>query len=238
MLVKKPEPHGILNKTQMEFLTRLNQLPDSSAFYLTGDTALAEFYLGHRLSYDLDLFTTVAGLIRPFCLFMESAMEQQGFSLRAVRRMESFAEYEVALGHDTLRIQLAYDSPFRFAEPAPTPFGLVNDFQDIVVDKLLAFFGWAEPRDAVDLYFILQDVDFWELADMESSLSRFSHESVGNPSVCTARRIASFTAGVHFSLCKQPSSAARRNASISSTPSRSCNARTARPVMPGSCSSP
>ncbi|GIV20140.1 MAG: hypothetical protein KatS3mg023_1891 [Armatimonadota bacterium] len=168
MLVKKPEPHGILNKTQMEFLTRFNQLPDSSAFYLTGGTALAEFYLGHRLSYDLDLFTTVAGLIRPFCLFMESAMEQQGFSLRAVRRMESFTEYEVALGHDTLRIHLAYDSPFRFAEPAPTPFGLVNDFQDIVVDKLLAFFGRAEPRDAVDLYFILQDVDFWELADMAS----------------------------------------------------------------------
>lgn len=168
MLVKQPKPHGILNKIQIEFLSRFNSLPDASAFYLTGGTALAEFYLGHRLSYDLDLFTTVTGLIRPFCLYMESAMEQQGFSLRAIRRMESFAQYEVAFEHHMLRIHLAYDSPFRFAEPASTPFGLVNDFQDIVVDKLLAFFGRAEPRDAVDLYFICQDVDFWELVDMAS----------------------------------------------------------------------
>lgn len=129
---------------------------------------MAEFYLGHRLSYDLDLFTTVTGLIRPFALLMETTLSQQGFSLRPLRRLESFAEYEVTFADNSLRIQLAYDSPFRFAEPVPTSLGLVNDYQDIVVDKLLALFGRAEPRDAVDLYFILQEVDFWELADMAS----------------------------------------------------------------------
>lgn len=168
MLVKKPTPHGTLNKIQIEFLNQFSQLPDASAFYLTGGTALAEFYLGHRLSYDLDLFTTVTGLIRPFAFLMETTLSQQGFSLRPLRRLESFAEYEVTFADDSLRIQLAYDSPFRFAEPVPTSLGLVNDYQDIVVDKLLAFFGRAEPRDAVDLYFILQEVDFWELVDMAS----------------------------------------------------------------------
>jgi len=47
-----------------------------------------------------------------------------------------------------------------------TPLVLVNDFQDLVVDKLLAFSGRAEPRDAVDLYFILKSEDFWELAEL------------------------------------------------------------------------
>jgi predicted nucleotidyltransferase component of viral defense system len=32
----------------------------------------------------------------------------------------------------------------------------VNDYSDLRSDKLLAYFGRAEPRDAVDLYFILQ----------------------------------------------------------------------------------
>ncbi|MDP1547610.1 MAG: hypothetical protein Q8L87_16500 [Anaerolineales bacterium] len=32
----------------------------------------------------------------------------------------------------------------------------INDYPDLRVDKLLAYFGRAEPRDAVDLYFILQ----------------------------------------------------------------------------------
>jgi len=33
---------------------------------------------------------------------------------------------------------------------------LVNNYRDLRADKLLAYFGRAEPRDAVDLYFILQ----------------------------------------------------------------------------------
>jgi hypothetical protein len=52
---------------------------------------------------------------------------------------------------------------FRFAPPHQTPLGWVNDFQDLAVDKLLAFFGRAEPRDAVDLFAILQTEDVWEL---------------------------------------------------------------------------
>jgi len=34
-------------------------------FYLTGGTALAEFYLAHRKSFDLDIFTTEKGIIIP-----------------------------------------------------------------------------------------------------------------------------------------------------------------------------
>ena len=42
----------------------------------------------------------------------------------------------------------------------------VNDFQDIQTDKTLAFFGRAEPRDAVDLYFLLQKTTFEKLAEL------------------------------------------------------------------------
>jgi hypothetical protein len=34
---------------------------------------------------------------------------------------------------------------------------LVNDYPDLRVDKLLAYYGRAEPRDAIDLFFILQN---------------------------------------------------------------------------------
>ncbi len=43
---------------------------------------------------------------------------------------------------------------------------MVNDFQDIQADKTLAFFGRAEPRDTVDLYFLLQETGFEELAEL------------------------------------------------------------------------
>ncbi|MCX5975766.1 MAG: nucleotidyl transferase AbiEii/AbiGii toxin family protein [Coprothermobacterota bacterium] len=38
-------------------MASLSQIPDLIQFYLTGGTALAEFYLGHRKSFDLDIFT-------------------------------------------------------------------------------------------------------------------------------------------------------------------------------------
>ena len=43
---------------------------------------------------------------------------------------------------------------------------LVNDFTDIQADKTLAFFGRAEPRDAIDLYFLLQRTSLEELAKL------------------------------------------------------------------------
>ncbi len=48
---------GLLTPLQREFLRLFAGLPDQERFYLTGGTALSEFYLGHRLSFDLDLFT-------------------------------------------------------------------------------------------------------------------------------------------------------------------------------------
>lgn len=43
---------GILSAFQKQVLLAFVNLPDSNRFYLTGGTALAEFYFGHRLSFD------------------------------------------------------------------------------------------------------------------------------------------------------------------------------------------
>lgn len=67
------------------------------------------------------------------------------------------------------RLHLAYDSPFRFDKPVNSDSGIkINDYKDIVVDKLLTFFGRGEPRDAVDLFFILKKENFWKLIKLAS----------------------------------------------------------------------
>jgi len=64
---------------------------------------------------------------------------------------------------------LVYGSPFRFVKAVDSEFGVkINDYKDIITDKLLAFFGRAEARDAVDLFFILKKENFWELAKFAS----------------------------------------------------------------------
>ncbi len=155
---------GVLSDFQKTFLQIFASLPDQERFYLTGGTALAEYYLAHRLSYDLDLFTSEADLIVPFSYRVEQAAQNTGWQVQVVRRFASFVEFQVSQGEKALKIDLALDSPFRFAPAEPCDVGvMVNDFQDIQADKTLAFFGRAEPRDAIDLYYLLQRTKFEDL---------------------------------------------------------------------------
>ena len=149
---------GILTPVQREALALFATLPDQERFYLTGGTALAEFFLGHRLSFDLDLFTTEETLIVPFSRHLESAFQGQGWKVDVVRRFSSYVEIVLGAGEDELRLDLALDSPFRFAPPVRSEYGVwVNDYEDLQAEKVLAYYGRAEPRDAVDLYFLLQE---------------------------------------------------------------------------------
>jgi len=148
---------GILTPLQKEFIGILASLPDKDEFYLAGGTALAEYYLGHRLSFDLDFFTGTENLVLPTSYQIESACQEKNLSLKVVRRFSTFVEFLVEKGSESLKIDLALDSPYRFEQPVLSSEGIfINDYPDLRADKLLAYFGRAEPRDAVDLYFILQ----------------------------------------------------------------------------------
>ncbi len=137
-------------------------------FYLTGGTALANFFLGHRKSYDLDIFTVEKDLVLTFSHLLGEELKKK-FSFNIIRRFETFVEFEVSSQNETTRIHLAYDSPFKFGEPVDSDLGIkVNDYKDIITDKLLAFFGRVEPRDAIDLFFILKTENFWELVELAS----------------------------------------------------------------------
>jgi hypothetical protein len=149
--------NGLLTPLQRSFLSLFSRLADKDQFYLTGDTALAEYYLGHRLSFDLDLFTGSDGLVLPVSYQVEEAGKTGGLKISVVRRFATYVEFLVTDHHNELKVDLALDSPFRFEPPVASADGfLVNDYQDLRVDKLLALYGRAEPRDAVDMYFILQ----------------------------------------------------------------------------------
>jgi hypothetical protein len=158
---------GLLTPLQRTFLSAFAELPDQSSFYLTGGTALAEFYLGHRFSFDLDFFTAEDALILPFSFQVEALGQHHDLQISVVRRFATYVEYLVARNTESLRVDLALDSPFRFESPLPSEYGVqVNAFADLKVDKLLAFYGRAEPRDAVDLYFILKQEPLTPLLDM------------------------------------------------------------------------
>lgn len=145
---------GILTPLQKRFLELFATIPDQIQFYLAGGTALAEYYFGHRLSYDLDIFTGMDGLVQPTSFQIEKVCAENNLPIKVVRRFATFVEFLVG---DELKVDLALDSPFRFGPTILSETGVqVNNYEDLSTDKLLAYFGRSEPRDAIDLYFILQ----------------------------------------------------------------------------------
>lgn len=154
---------NVLTPFQKQLLSFFSKITDSNYFLLTGGSALAEYYLGHRISLDLDIFTSEKDLILPFSRVFEEEIKKH-YTVKVTRRFETFVEYEIGKETESVKLQLAYESPFRLEPPIESSLGIkINNFKDLTTDKMLAFFSRAEPRDAIDLYFILKSEDFLSL---------------------------------------------------------------------------
>ena len=139
--------------------------------------------MGHRLSFDLEFFTAEDALVLPLSYQTEAIGRRADFAVSVVRRFASYVEFLVARDSERLKVDLAQDSPFRFRAPVQTVEGIwVADIEDLQVDKLLAYYGRAEPRDAADLFLILEE------APLDLLLTRGS-ERPGIRSVLVCRRL-------------------------------------------------
>jgi hypothetical protein len=124
-------------------------------FYLTGGAALAGFYLRHRETDDLDLFTAE-----------EDAFERGGFALRdaadslgakvAVRQESpGFRRYVVSRGPEALVVDLVWERVPPAYPDKPEHAGIrVDPIGEILINKLTTVVSRAEERDLVDLMFL------------------------------------------------------------------------------------
>ncbi len=94
--------NGIITDLQREILLIFSMTPDCDMFYLTGGTALTEFYLAHRKSFDLDIFTTEKALVIPFSHALEDEIKKV-FQVKVIRRSETFVEFEVSGKGESLK---------------------------------------------------------------------------------------------------------------------------------------
>lgn len=157
----------ILTPLQQAVLTELfGDLWLRDHFYLTGGTALAAFYLRHRRSDDLDLFTHddilegIDGLLR-------SSQARTGWKVDQIRKFPRFLRYRV---NDDLQLDFVVDVPFRVGSPQSIENVMVDSLKNIAVNKVCAILGRLDSKDYVDLFFILREheLDILELLDLAS----------------------------------------------------------------------
>lgn len=81
-----------LTPLQRRFLDAFSKTELTKDFFLTGGTALAHFYLQHRLSEDLDFFAEVPGAVTRVHPILDSIANALSGSLKVRREYETFTQ--------------------------------------------------------------------------------------------------------------------------------------------------
>ncbi len=157
----------ILTKEQEAFLELLcGEKYFIKNFYFTGGTPLAAFYLHHRLSEDIDLFSEEEINLMSVRTFIGSA--QKKLKLKQVDYRQYFGLHTFQLyfsGTNILKVDFNY-YPFPRIEKSTKYNGLeVDSLLDIAVNKVHTIAMKPRARDFIDIYFIIQKTgyDFYDL---------------------------------------------------------------------------
>lgn len=179
MLNLKNNP--VLTDYQIEILRIFFSSPLGQKFFLTGGTALAAFYLSHRLSKDLDLFTIEEFDPLELQKLIEQIAKETSSTFITKVKTQSYNEiyFENQKKGWLQRVDIVKDQPVLFGERNKMGFMIVDSLENITAGKILAIFGRLESKDFLDLYFICREtkVNFFKLFEKtkkkDSGLSEF-----------------------------------------------------------------
>lgn len=130
------------------------QRVESGESYVAGGIALNAATASDRVSRDIDLFhDTLSAVAASFDADLK-LLEAHGYRVQVQRERGGFSEAMVSLGRDSVLLQWAADSAFRFFPLVEhEDFGLALHPFDLATNKVLALVGRLEVRDWVDLIY-------------------------------------------------------------------------------------
>lgn len=159
---------SILTPHQKEVLNAITQERYfTDRYYLTGGTALAEYYLKHRFSEDLDLFNE-SEEVNPDRIAQFWNSKGPGLDIITVQPKNFLGLYEYFLhfrDETILKVDFNY-YPFERIEKKRKVGGLeIDSIYDIAVNKVHTLTMRQKARDYVDIYFIIKEkgYDLWHL---------------------------------------------------------------------------
>src|SRR3989344_2035849 len=156
----------ILSENQHRVLDAIAGEPVlTGAFYLSGGTALAEYYLHHRYSEDLDFFSPDEFPIEGVTAVLKKISTRVGVT--GMRSEQSFNRniFFLEIGNDTIKTEFTY-YPFERIDTTKKEGVLaIDSLLDIAVNKLFTIYQQPRARDFIDLYMICQEKK-WLITDL------------------------------------------------------------------------
>ncbi len=141
------------------------------SFYFTGGTALSSVYLNHRLSEDLDFFSSEKFDILPIMNLMNEWGEKLNFKITPEdKEVVKIFNLEFPDG-EKLKVDFGYYPYKRLKKGKFIDSFEIDSMFDIAVNKLQTIRQRSAVKDFVDLYFLLQTFTIWDL--MEGARVKF-----------------------------------------------------------------
>ncbi|MBU3979544.1 nucleotidyl transferase AbiEii/AbiGii toxin family protein [Patescibacteria group bacterium] len=151
----------VLTQRQKLLLTLLSQEKGVvDHFYLSGGTALAEYYLHHRYSEDLDFFSFEE--IDPMAVQVIFKKLQKKASYKSIDFQQSFNRnlFFIHFDNEVIKTEFTY-YPFVQLEKQKIEDGLkIDSLMDIAVNKVFTIYQNPRSRDFIDLYLIIKSKNF------------------------------------------------------------------------------
>lgn len=155
----------ILTEAQEKIIKAAASEEKMSDFYLSGGTALAVCYLNHRISDDLDFFI----FEEPDKIFLHGFAEKlkEIIGAREMRFERLYDRNQFFFGADGEELKVEFTKyPFARLEEYIIWEGVkIDSLRDIAANKLMALLDRFDPKDFVDLYFILQKFNLQDIRD-------------------------------------------------------------------------
>lgn len=153
----------ILTSKQLEFLELTQSQPQlTKRFYLTGGTALAEFYLQHRLSEDIDLFTEKEevnqSLVEAF--LKKSAQRLKIKKIKLSQFLGLFSYQLIYQDGEELKVDFNYYPFLRIDKGIKFKNLEIDSLEDIAANKVHTLFMKPRPRDYIDLFFLMKTQNY------------------------------------------------------------------------------
>jgi hypothetical protein len=151
----------LLTPLQEQIAQLIGSVLEGSDFALAGGAAIISQGLVDRRTRDLDFFGSSALVLAEKLPQIIDSLVREGFQAEIVQQNERFVRLDVkGLGEET-EVDLGID--FRLFPPHKGAHSLVLSSRELAVDKVLAIFGRAEPRDFIDLAALTQ---FFNIEDL------------------------------------------------------------------------
>ena len=140
---------------QRDILKKLLEYEEiAQYFFLTGGTALSVFYLHHRTSEDLDLFTLNDIHFDEIDHWIKIYYQERGVKIKT---SENFLSYLIeGIKVDFVRDRLSLECKRPRFNPEQGRSIMIDVMDNIVSNKLNTIVSRTEPKDYIDFYYIMK----------------------------------------------------------------------------------